>query len=386
MRITRYGTCPGIRSGENEVAAWDRQTAYYGDQRVHRVFFPYTLMGAENGSAQAARTLVLNRISPSEDLVVSCKDVGPEFPARVEELKQARQTDAVALGLVPGITRIIVHHEPEGDLTVAAYNAKWDTALPTLEAEAAWLEPGTCHTAFWSRKVDAAGVRLNDWRQWIPASTSVQALLRFVSFDLYPGAGRPTKSKPNYYEPPSVHPSPYGAWEEIGFCGVLDEALAELRGPAWPNVREDLEGGIAETNHSRPTVADGWPSSFTDTDGSDCAAWLDSVLAYARDRYAFVTYFHKSGGDLMARTPTAEAQVLRDWIRNTYAQEPPEPPAETVEQAYARGVADGTAAERARVFQLLDAPLTAHQVAVQQLSESLGPLGDAVESLAPSEG
>jgi hypothetical protein len=307
--ITTYGMCPGVKSGENEVQAEARQRAYYGDYRVNRIFFPETLMGQENSNARSARTIIAE-MNPDEDLIVSCKLVGSEFPARVTELKSHRTGR--------GRTRIIIHHEPEGDLTVAAYNTKWNTALPTLEAEKAWLEPGTCHTAFWSRKVDANGVRENDWRDWIPSNSAVQRLLKFVSADLYPSAGRPTKSKPKYYEPPGAHQSPYGAWQEIGFCGILDEMLDELRGPQWPNITSELEGGIAEINHERPGST--WPTGFANSDpaGQDNAAWLNDVLEHADGRYAFFTHFHKGGGILTDRTPQTEAQLLRSWIRSTY--------------------------------------------------------------------
>lgn len=314
--LTRYGTCPGVKSDETEVQAWQRQQSYYGKQRAHRVFCPQTLLGQEDSPARNARELALSLISPAEDLVISCKVVGAEFPARVAELKRARVERAAQQGVEPGRTRIIIHHEPEGDLSVDAYNAKWDAAIPTLEAEADWLEPGTCHTAFWSRKVDENGVRANDWRTWIPKNPRVQRRLCFVSADLYPGAGRPTKSKPKYYEPPGPHPSPYGAWTEIGFCGILDEMVAELRSSDWPEVGVDIEAGIAEINHERANTAKGWP--FTDANGDGCAEWLDAVLAYAYKRYAFVTYFHKGGGILTDRTPQVEAQVLKDWITTTY--------------------------------------------------------------------
>lgn len=317
--LTRYGTCPGIKSGENEVQAWQRQQTYYGKQRVHRIFCPETLLGQDNSSARSARRLALELIDPAEDLIISCKVVGSEFASRVAELKKARLDRAAQLGVEPGRTRIIIHHEPEGDLSVDAYNVKWDTAVPTLETHVDWLEPGTCHTAFWSRDVDENGVRQNNWRIWIPKSARVQRLLRFVSADLYPSAGRPTKSKPKYYEPPNAHTSPYtvnGTWTEIGFCGILDEMLEELRGPEWPEVRADLEGGIAEINHERAMTANGWP--FTDVNGDGCAAWLDAILTYAYKRYAFVTYFHKGGGVLTDRSPQVEAEVLRKWISETY--------------------------------------------------------------------
>lgn len=381
MTITRYGTCPGVRTGENEVQAYLRQKAFYGPQRVTRVFFPGTLMGAESGSAQRARELILTHIPVTEDVVVSCKGVGTEFPLAVAELRARRVEEAIIAGVQPGKTWLIIHHEPEGDLSISEYNAKWNTAAPVLVAESGWLWPGTCHTGFWSRRVDADGVRVNDWRDWIPTSAAVQSLLRFVSVDLYPSAGRPTRSKPNYYEPPMFHKSPYGFGWELGFCGILDEMLEELRSEEWPDVSSSLEGGIAELNHSRPVSAEGWPTSFADTAGSGCAEWLDQVLAYAHGRYAWVTYFHKGGGDLMLRAPANEAAALKARIVSSYSEEEPVVE-ETPEQAYARGVDDGTMAERARMVGLLRPPLLTHAEATVSLGDALEVLQGSIESLS----
>lgn len=328
MTITRFGMCPGARSGEGVDDAWQRQVAVYGPLRVHRIFFDSTLMGTESGASAAARELILNDIHPSEDLVVSCKEVGSEFASRVAQLRACRNEEAAMLGVQPGLTYLIIHHEPEGDLTQAAYNTKWNTALPVLNAESSWLMPGTCHTGFWSRKVDAAGIRMNDWRMWIPTNTAVQSVLRFVSADLYPSAGRPTKAKPKYYEPAGDHVSPYTpTFTELGFCGILDEMVDELRSGMWPNIRNDLLAGIAEINHERPSTANGWPAGFEDADGSDNASWMENIFHHATEReYAFVTWFHKGGGDLLLRTPTAEATVLKDWVRETYDNtETPDP-------------------------------------------------------------
>lgn len=358
--LTRYGMCPGIKSGENEVSAELRQRNYYGNYRVVRAFFPQTLMGQENSSARAARQII-QEMNPDEDLVVSCKTVGAEFQARVAELRSHRTGT--------GRTRIIIHHEPEGDLTVAAYNTKWDTALPTLVNEAGWLEPGTCHTGFWSQRVDEDGVRLNDWRQWIPANPAVQTLLRFVSADLYPAAQWPTKAKPDYYEPPLPHIDLDGN-QSIGFCGILDEMITELRSSAWPNIRADLEGGIAELNHERANTASGW--NFTDANGTGCAAWLNDVLQYAWNRYSFVTYFHKGGGILTDRSPQTEAEMLRAWLQSTYDETPAEEPdpqdiqygygwearaalaLEEVTQARVEGIAEGKRMLATAINRVLD--------------------------------
>lgn len=378
MTITRLGTCPGIRSGENEVQAWQRQRSYYGPQRAHRVFFPETLGGTESGSAQRARELVFTHIPVSEDIVLSCRNVGSEFPDRVEELRERRAAPGA------GSTRLIIVHEPEQKVTVAEYNALWDAAQPALTQASVWLKAGTCHTGYWSRKVDSAGVRLNDWRNWIPTNPAVQHVLKFVSVDLYPSAGRPTRSKPMYYEPPTFHESPYGFGLELGFCGILDEMLEELRSEDWPDITPNLEGGIAEINHSRPTSADGWPSSFADTDpeGVACAAWLRNILEWSDGRYAFVTYFHKGGGDLMLRDPAEEALELSTRIRETYIEEEP---VETPEQAYARGVADGRTAgkleEQERIVGLLNDPLLAHMNAVTTLGTTVEALGNAIEAI-----
>lgn len=346
MTVTRFGMCPGSRSGENVDDAWVRQVSFYGPMRVHRIFFPFTLMGSEDGAATAARNLILNDIPPDEDLVVSCKDVGSEFASRVAELRANRNEAAEDMNVTPGLTYIIIHHEPEGDLSIVDYNAKWNTALPVLMAESSWLLPGTCHTAFWSRKVDSAGVRLNNWRDWIPTNSAVQSLLRFVSADLYPSAGRPTKAKPKYYEPSDEHASPYTpTFEELGFCGILDEMLAELRSNTWPNIRNDLMGGIAEINHERPSTANGWPSTFTDPEGELNAAWMQGVFQHAVDaEYAFVTWFHKGGGDLMLRTPQNEANVLKAWVRDRYDDEElPDPSDPQYQLGYAKGITDGRA-------------------------------------------
>lgn len=340
--ITRYGMNPGVKSGENEIHAEARQIDYYGEYAAHRIFFPFTLMGQENGSAQRARQLILE-MNPDEDLIVSCKTVGPEFAARTAELKVLRDGK--------GLTLLIIDHEPEGDVTVAGYNVKWNAALFTLRAEESWLWPGTCHTGFWSRSVNASGVRVNDWRQWIPNNPVVQKLLRFVSVDLYPSAGRPTKAKPKYYEPPTAHPSPYGNWTEIGFCGILDEMLNELRGDKWPNIRTNLHGGIAEMNHGRPTITDGWPIGFanSDVDGERNADWLNSVLTYANDRYLFVTYFHKGGGILTDREPPVEAETLRAWIRDTYDANEGDPRNLQYKIGYAAGWAAREATARVEI-------------------------------------
>lgn len=307
--MTVFGMCPGVLTGENELAAWRRQTAWYGPMQLHRLFFPNLLMDL----SESAYDIIVDELSPDEDLWVSCKEVGTtaEFRARVAALRAARGG--------AGRTWFTLHHEPEGDLTVAAYNAKWDVIGPVLDEEQAWFWPGTIHTAFWSRRVDADGVRVNNWRDWIPTGAVVQPLLRFVGADLYPGAGRPTKSKPNYYEPPGAHASPYGFGEDIGFCGILDEMVAELRSEVWPAIRSDILGGVGEINHERPSTTGGWPASFTDPDGSGCAAWMNTVFQHAEAQgYFGVAWFHKGGGNLLSRSPQAEAEELRSWIRATY--------------------------------------------------------------------
>jgi hypothetical protein len=324
--------CPGVKSGENRIQALARQVNYYGHYRAHRLFFDTELMD----STQDEYDILINGdVRDDEDLWVSCKVVSSTsaFRSQTAELKEIRAN-------ATGKTLITIHHEPEGDLTVPAYNTKWDTAAPVLEEEYDWLMAGTIHTAFWSRKVDAAGVRAYDWRQWIPSTPSTRALLQFVGADLYPGAGRPTKAKPNYYEPPWPHPSPYGFGTEIGFCGILDEMCEEL----------DLPGAIGEINHERPSTANGWPSSFTDPDGSGNVEWMKQIVSHAKaQKYLMVCQFHKGGGILTDRTPQAEAQYYKSVLQanwNDVDEEQPDPNHPQYAFGYAKGLEVGRAEGR----------------------------------------
>lgn len=336
--VTTFGMCPGVKTGESRQQALARQIGFYGRYRAHRLFFDNGLMDPAEDEYDI---ITEGQVREDEDLWVSCKD--PEttnvFRNKVAELRDIRRN-------VEGKTLFTLKHEPEGDLTVAQYNQAWDIVAPVLAENSDWLMPGPILTAFRSRKVNADGVREFNWRDWVPTTPSTRALLQFAGQDLYPGAGRPTKSKPKYYEDPGAHPSPYGNWTELGFCGILDEMCDEL----------GLPGAIGEINHERPSVAGGWPSTFTDPNGELNASWMSAIVAHARaQKYLMVAWFHKGGGILTDRSGQTEANYWKQVLQDNWSDvdEPPFEP-DPNDPQYQAGFTAGAASRDEEVAELTD--------------------------------